>query len=130
MRQITLNTLVAIALSMPVAAAEPAATPWADVTIPDGARLLTHWAVGPIGRAWADAGVTPLRTRVDREVSALVGMDPFAVLAESTHLKAVLTSIDGTSEDPHVHFQVQAELELAAERVKPDQVFEVRIFEG
>ena len=117
MRQITLNALVAIALSVPVAAAEPAATPWADVTIPDGARLLTHWAVGPIGRAWADAGVTPLRTRVDREMSALVGMDPFAVLAESTHLKAVLSSIDGTSEDPHVHFQVQAELELAAERV-------------
>ena len=117
MRLISLNTLLAIALSVPLAAAEPAATPWADLTIPDGARLLAHWATGPIGRAWADAGVTPLRTRIDREVPNLIGLDPFAVLAKSTDLRAMLTSIDGPADDPHLHYQVQAKVVLAAEQV-------------
>ncbi len=120
MRHTVVSSLLVIAGALPIWSAEPpptlpAATPWAELTIPDGARLLAHWATGPIGRAWAEAGVTPLRTRVVREVPELTGMDLFAVMADSSHLRLVLNSIDGPADDAHVHYQAQVELGSNAE---------------
>ncbi len=117
MRTNSLKTILAITLSFPLAAAEQTATPWAELTIPDGSRLVTHWSGGPIGLAWADDGVAPLRSRINRELTSLMGLDPFAVLAETSQLRAVLTAIDGTPEDPNPHYHVQAKFAHAAERV-------------
>ena len=114
MRMLFKLPFLSLACGLLAQAADPSLQPLVDLRIADGGMLVQHWNAAPIGKTWAEPGVAPLRERVNRELPMLAGFDPLAALADSSEARLVVSAINGTPEDPHVHFQAQIRLATTA----------------